>query len=117
MANELNLSLALTFSKGNASTTRSSGTSAITVSGSAFQQGVQNIGTAEEVVSLGDVALGGYIMLHNCDATNYVELGLTGDYVLKLKAGEWAMFRWSGGALTAKANTSAINLEKIIIAD
>lgn len=117
MANELSLSLAVTYAKGNAGYTRSSGAVAVTVTGAPVLTGVQNIPTSNTVIEAGAVAVGGYVLLHNADATNYIEVGETGAPVIKLKAGEWALLRWTGTALYAIANTGACNLEYAIFSD
>lgn len=118
MANELALSVSLAYNKGFASLARTISGS-ITVSGTAYTYHVQNIGTAEETLVLGDVTPTGYALFRNLDATNFVELGkATTVYVLKLKAGEWAVLRldsWS--TIYAKANTAAVDLEYLLLSD
>ena len=52
--------------------------------------------------------------MKNIDATNFVEVGLTGSYTIKLLAGESAVFR-ADGALYAKADTAACDVEYIIV--
>jgi hypothetical protein len=117
MANELNVGITLSFSKGGARVTRAF-TDSITVSGNVGQQAVQTVGTSEEALTAhSDIGTIGYVFLHNMDSTNYVEFGrTTGVYTIKLQAGEPALFRLtSGTTLYAKANTSACDVEYILI--
>lgn len=73
------------------------------------------IGTTEETVSFVDVTNNGWVMLHNLDATNYVEIGFsTGVYGIRVKAGERSLFRLNAAAtLYAKANTAACRLRVV----
>lgn len=73
------------------------------------------IGTTEETVVFTDMLVNGCLFLHNMDVTNYVEIGTTtGDYPIKLKAGEFAFIRLNvGKTLYAKANTTAIVLRAV----
>ncbi len=73
------------------------------------------IDTTEETVAFTDVLVNGCLFLHNLDATNYVEIGTTtGDYPIKLKAGEFAFIRLNTGkTLYARANTAAITLRAV----
>jgi len=74
---------------------------------------VQSIGTSEEALVLGDVVTPGFIFVENLDVTNYVEIGLTGSYTVKLKAREWAIFRLAG-APYALANTADVIIKYTI---
>jgi len=118
MASELTLQIKASYTKGGAAFSRTLNKT-LDVSGTALQHAVQNIGTAEETLGLGDVTPAGYAVFLNLDASNYVELGkATGVYVLKLKAGEFALMRldtWS--TIYAKANTAAVNLEYWLLPD
>lgn len=68
---EISLSLGFSFSKNGASIQRSlNGT--VAVAGSKAIQNVQNIGTSDETLALGDVATPGILILHNLGA--YVEV-------------------------------------------
>jgi hypothetical protein len=92
----------------------------VDVSGNSPLSYIQNIGTSDETLDLGDISTIGFVCLRNMDVTNYVEIGHTsGTYALKLKAGEFCLFR-AGAAMTAihaKANTAAINLEVQLLPD
>ena len=118
MANELSVSVRISFSKSNSKISRAS-TASIDVTGSEFTHQVQVVGTTEEEIAQGaDVGTPGYVWAKNLDATNYVEIGsTTGVYDIKLKAGEIALWRHNSATLYGKANTSAVRLEYIIIED
>lgn len=118
MANELELGLTVKYIKGNANLQRQL-SKKVTVAGTAIAHDVQNIGTSEETLAVGEVSLSGYALFYNLDATNYVELGkATGVYALKLKAGEPALLRLdSWPAIYAKANTAAVDLEYALFSD
>ena len=85
-----------------------------TVSGAQYMDNVQNVGTSEEAILLGDVAPGGYVLIQNLDTTNFVSLRqATGAAnFIKLLAGEWAVFRMSADTTApfAIADTAAVNV-------
>ena len=116
MANELSLSgLTVAFAKsGSPSVNFTAGTVSITVSGAQVMDNVQNVGTSEEAILLGDVATGGYWFVQNLDSTNFVELrsGTGATDFIRINAGEWAIFRTSADASApyAIADTSACNV-------
>ena len=67
---------------------------------------------------MGDVATPGLVLLLNLDAANYIEVGADADApFVKLKAGEFALFRAGGATLSAKAHTAACLLEYAILED
>ena len=116
MSDELSLRAYLSFSKGGAEVRRSEGIT-VDVTGETFTHEVQSIGTAEEdIVYCADIATPGYVLIINLDATNYVEIGITtGVYPIKLKAGEFALYRHNSTAFKAKANTAACLVEFVMI--
>ena len=116
MANELVIStLTINFDKsGSPSIEAVPAALSITVSGAQLMDNVQNIGTSEEAILLGDVATGGYWFVQNLDSTNFVELrsGTGATDFIRLNAGEWAIFRTSSDATApyAIADSSACNV-------
>lgn len=116
MADELTLGgLTVAFAKsGSPSVSLTAGTLTIDVSGAQVMDNVQNVGTVEEAILLGDVAAGGYWFVQNLDATNFVKLrsGTGATDFLRLNAGEWAIFRTSADATApyAIADTGACNV-------
>jgi len=118
MANELTLNLNINFAKGNVRENVAPGALTFTVSGTKIVRAVQSIGTTDEVLALGEISSLGYLYIRNNDTTNYVEVGVDGtNYVVKLKAGEIALFRVDGSAIHAKANTAACSCEYLLIED
>ena len=81
-----------------------------TMSGGDHILATQEIGTSEEALDVGNITTTGYIFLVNLDSTNYVEVGLTGSYPIKVPAGEGALFK-ANGTIYAKANSSACVVE------
>uniref|UniRef100_A0A6M3K0G2 Uncharacterized protein n=2 Tax=viral metagenome TaxID=1070528 RepID=A0A6M3K0G2_9ZZZZ len=116
MSGELTLRTSLSFNKSDAKVNRADGIS-VDVTGDAFTDGVQEIGTSEEEVVQGaDVGTPGYVWMKNLDATNYVEVGsTTGVYDIKLKAKQIALWPHNSATIYAKANTAACNIQYIII--
>ena len=120
MANEIKTSISISVSKDGAKISRQDSKS-IDMTGESFYHAVQNIATSEETLeayelSNMDAAEKGYIFAKNLDSTNYIELGLTSSYTIKLKPKEFCLFR-ADGAIFAKANTAACELEYIYIED
>ena len=114
MANELSLRVSLSFDKNSAQVRRSDGIS-VDVAGDAFTKQVQSIPTSNTALDAG-AAIGtqGYIYIKNLDATNFVTVGITGSYSIKLLAKEFALFR-AAAAIFALADTSACLVEYVII--
>lgn len=88
------------------------------VTGTDYNLASQTIGTSEEALALGDVAVGGLVLIINRDSTNYVEIHATGAQstaMIKINAGEPALYRTSSTAPFATANTSAVIIEILIL--
>lgn len=118
MADELTITASLKFVKGDVSLSRSKSGIRIDVTGDKHIDMVQEIGTSEEALSLGEAGAGGYMLLENLDTTNYIEIRANTGVadLVKLKAGEVAMFRTAADAVPyAIANTAACDLRIIII--
>jgi len=110
MANELTISLRINYSKGGAKFERDTGTSQITIAGTAIANGVRSASTSWTSQSI--VAAPGYVYVKNLDATNYLELGPDGSAsAVKLLAGQWCLFPVAGTALYTRANTAAVDFE------
>ena len=89
----------------------------ISMTGTEFIHGIQSIGITEEAIEkITDIATIGFCVFKNLDSTNYIEIGLTGSYSVKLKAREIAMFR-ADADLYALADTGACRLEYWIFED
>ena len=114
MAGELSLIARLIFSKGGADARMSEGIS-VDVTGDAYTKQTQSIPTSNTALDAG-AAIGtqGYIFITNLDSTNFVTVGITGSYSIKLLAGEFALFR-AAAAIFALADTASVDVEYIII--
>lgn len=120
MANEISTTLRLKIKSGEFKTERNQGTVNIDQAALGSQGGVQDIGTAAEVVALGDVVTAGYAFFANLDDTNFVQIGIdvaaTFYPVIKLQPGEGQVFRVDPAAtLYAKADTGAVKLDTLIL--
>ncbi len=119
MADELVLNCSLSFLKGSTEIEISRGLK-VTVSGNSGIQHRQTVGTAEEALVLGEVTVGGFLLMVNRDATNYVKVrsgsGLAD--LVRLKPGEPALFRVDSGATPyVIADTAPCDVEYVLIED
>lgn len=119
MANELTVNASLGYAKNSYTVTLARTGANFNVSGTKYHQAVQTIGTAEEALNKGDIGTIGYCLLINRDATNYVSIRrATGEgNMIKLKPGEFALFRCEATAPFAVANVAACELEVLMIED
>ena len=122
MASELTVAATLQFAKGNVvSHGFAKANLHFDVTGSKYVRAVQNIGTDAEAIGLGEITAPGWFYIFNLDSANYVEIlaAIAGDEFLKIEAGEVAMGRFAASvtAPAAKANTSALNIEYLIVED
>jgi hypothetical protein len=113
MADELTVSISLRYVHDNVSVTRNTGRIKIDVAGDQPVDHVQEIGTSEEAITLNEAGKGGYCLLENLDATNFIEIrpdtGVAD--LIKLLPGDVALFRITGDAAPyAAANTAACNM-------
>ena len=123
MADELKLRFGMTFSKGGVAPDLVPQVQSVDVTGTRYIRTVQTIGTSAEALTLGDCASVGYILVHNLDPTNFVQLGYddTGfkDFITLLggasQTGDWAQFRCSQAAPQAKADTDSCEIEIFIM--
>jgi hypothetical protein len=120
MANEGTVSASLKVTKGTGDalyTFNESFSKVFDVAGTEANCNIYSIGTSVEAIPLGDVGTAGYLLAKNLDTTNYVEFTVESDGsspLVKLKAGEIALFRCSG-APYAIANTAAVRVKVLVI--
>lgn len=117
MANEIFAKASIAFEKGKIRTSHS-GSIRLDVAGDRYTKIVQNIGTSEEAVDLGDIGTVGMIFVVNRDTTNFVELrpGSGIADLIKIRPGGFAMFELAASAtLYAIADTAACDVEFLII--
>lgn len=122
MAAELTLTTTMSFAKGTIpSHTLSETSKSVSVTGTKFFHNVQDVGTSEEAILLGDVAAGGHIMIVNRDATNFVnvKVGTGGAIFGKLKPAESMRLRLGSGATAPFiiADTAACKVEVFAVED
>lgn len=119
MAQEITLSVNIAQTK-NGVTFSKDFTGQFDVTGNTPISNVQNIGTSDETLALGDISTIGYIALRNLDNTNFIDIGYTsGTYFARLKRGEFMVMRGGPGltAIHAKADTAVCNLEYLLLPD
>src|SRR5947207_15740589 len=115
MANEITVVATLKYAK-NKSAAQLATSHNADQSGDKYEAGIQTVGTVEEQLTTGDVGRIGYLAVRNTDAVNFCQLGSSaGNYSLKLLAGKAAVVRWSGSAVCAKAVTTLVDAECVII--
>lgn len=119
MANELTLSLSLRFSKSPTQVVEVAKVLQRDVTGDDYTHKTQTIGTSAEALNIGDITTPGYLVIVNTDGTNYVEIrdGESGADVVKLKAGDWAMFRLTTATPYAIADTGNCVVEYWLVED
>jgi hypothetical protein len=122
MANELTLSASFSFDKsGGDSFDERVSELTVTVTGGNAIRHVQSVGTSEEAIVLGDVTPGGWCFVENLDATNFVEIrsGTGATDLIRLKAGEFALFRMSADASApyAIADSSSCDVLFLLMED
>lgn len=122
MADELSLTVSLSFSKGGAKVRRVV-SKKVTITGDAFVHGFQTLVAASEaeLVQLTAVGDPGWVLIINLDETNFIEVGATtGVYTVKILAGEFALFRFAKEqtvTVLALADSGNVDIEYIIIED
>lgn len=121
MANELTLSVEFAYAKGVVSKEVKVANLRVTVTGTKLVDQVQNIGTSEEAIDIGDVSPGGYMFARNLDSTNFISIrqATAASDLVRLDPGECALFRLDDDATApfAIADTAACDLEFILLSD
>ena len=116
MASEITINGLLKFVKGTANVSLEN-KSAANVTGTKYSRHIQNVGTSEEAIELGDVANPAYLIAINRDATNYVTIrsGTGAADLIKIRPGNFALFEVQSAAPFIIANTGACDVEFLII--
>jgi hypothetical protein len=120
MANELTLNAMIAYSDAeDADEVLQVADLAATASTLKYVKAKQAIGITEEAIGLGEVTSLGWGLFINRDSTNFIELrvGTGSTKFAKLKAGEFAFFRFGSGVTApyAIADTSPCQMEYIIV--
>ena len=123
MANEITIQANLSCTNGGFSFATREGSVRVdqTVNGGGGP-GVVTITTSDTAPSLGTFTAKGYCFIKNLDATNYVEFGPESGgaivKMMKLEAGEYALFRFAAGTtLRAQANTASVKCYIAVLED
>ena len=115
MANEVNVSVSLSYEKNGVRALREESFKA-DVAGDSMTHAIQAVGTSFELLTEhGEVGTAGLYFLKNLDGTNFVEFG-EGDneFAIKLLPGESTVFRASD-PIGGKANTAECLVEYMVI--
>lgn len=125
MADEISIKLQMSFKKGlMQKVSINPAAFTIDVAGTDYIYATQSIATSATAIDKGDITTPGYMLVHNMDATNFVEIGYddTGfKPTIKLLGAaaignqEWALFRCTQATPQAKADTSACVIEYLMI--
>lgn len=114
------MTLRLNAAKGGATVDSGSKLKQLTMAGNKMVQTVIAVGTASELLTIGDLAgVPAAVMITNLDSTNFVlisgETGFTAVMQLKILAGESVLITPLAATLYAKADTAACNIQVIAV--
>ena len=119
MANELSLTGNLSFAKGRVSAVSMQKVGVqFNVTGTNYARGTQTISTGSfQALNLGGVATPGYLYIQNNDATNFVTIAesTSGTGCIKIKPGEFALFRCDTTTPAAEADTASVVVEYMLV--
>lgn len=119
MANEGTVRIQLTFknSSKNIDFSYDSGVIEFDIAGDNIHDTIQDVGTSEEALSIGDTSVGGYVVVQNLDSTNYVEVrqGTGIADTLRVLAGDAQCFRITNDATApfVIADTATVRMRVI----
>ena len=114
MAGTNTTSGSLTYSAGGSSTVYQL---SVPVAGTNFVEGTISVTTSAIAIPLGSIGTVGWMMIINLDPTNYVTVinGSSGTALVKIKAGEFALFRCASAAPYIQANTATCSVSYLAI--
>jgi hypothetical protein len=118
MANEIKASVSLNVKTALGAKIDRSASKAIDMAGESILQMTQLLAASNETIDMTNAELGtpGYVFIRNMDPTNYCSIGLTSSYTIKLKPGEFCLFR-AAADLYGAFNTAAGYIEVIVFED
>jgi len=121
MSKELHAAGRMVYDDGDVRVSLDKGVLKIDSTGKQVVHHVQEIGTSEEALDVGDIGTLGWIIFYNQDITNYVELrpGTGVADFLRIEKREFSgpMRLAQDATLYAIANTAAVKLEYLLIED
>ena len=115
MANEIQTSFSFTLTKGNHVEQIEVQQRLDSQTGVGAHKPVVEVGTAEEVLSFGDVTTPGFLFFRNLDETNYVDIGPESAGAMvplcRVNPGQWGYVPLHPSTvLRAKADTASVKL-------
>ena len=118
MAKEIKAAISLSVKTVLGTSADKSDSGTIDMAGTHITHNVQDVGTGspEALAEGADLGTAGVYYIKNLDTANYVSLGLSGQYSIKLKPGEICLFR-SAAPIFALANTGACKVEYMVLED
>lgn len=111
MADEITTTFSLSVAKGSLVEEYKPGTTRADLTSNLGAGGVQSIATSETALVTTNATAGGYFFARNLDATDFVEIGVTGTMIVKLLPGEWCCFRAGTAAIYATADSNPCDLQ------
>tara|TARA_Y100001938_G_C7725742_1_gene252142 strand:+ start:55 stop:417 length:363 start_codon:yes stop_codon:yes gene_type:complete len=120
MAKEINASVSLAITTALGVSAERTESMTIDQSGNALAHFVQSIpSSGNNALDTGRAALGteGMYFIKNLDSSNYVQIGLTGSYFMRLNPGESTVFRSNQAAVYAQSNNAACLIEVMVFED
>lgn len=78
-----------------------------------YVRGIQEIGSTEEALDVGDISEIGFVVILNRSKTINVQIGLTGSYTIDLKPGQMCAFP-PAGTLYGIADSDTVDVEYFV---
>lgn len=115
MPNKLNITLSVTLSHPTGSVSLRATAAPRELTGTGYVAEEQTIGTSWELIDLTDVGTLGFLMVHNKDETNYVQIATANDdsgiFGKILPGGTLPVDVQTGATYYLKANTAPVNVD------
>ena len=118
MANEIKANVSVNVKTALGARLNRTESKAIDMTGESILQTTQQLTASNEALDMTNAELGtaGYVFIKNLDPTNFCSIGLTSSYTIKLKPGEFCLFR-AAADLYGAFNTAAGFIEIIVFED
>lgn len=121
MANEITVAAFLSFVKGAFTDTMQKTATTFDMTGVPYERRTFAVPTTAggTALPLGDVTTPGYCFIRNTDPTNFITIkpAVAGVDTIKLKPGEFAMFRFAAAAPALLASTAICVVEYLLLQD
>ena len=119
MANEIKVSASLSMQKGEVEVSMALGPLKVDMTGDDVIEFTQNVFTNATGISIGAASTAGWALIKNLDATNFITLrnGSGGADLIKLKPGEFCLFRLATQTPFGVADTATCKIHCIVIED